>query len=325
MNCIHLINYFRQGGAENVAYNYIKVLNFLEVSSMIVGKPFSETYEKKFSKLAIIEYSLSQKIIAKADYIFVHSNQSLLRLFKYYRIIKKRNIRVIYIQHLRYSRSKFSLLSKLINLLCTDFVQITPITSSFVSKYVKIKTHFIVNFYINKYDQSQWPLIRTEIREKYNIPSDAIVVTFSGIFKPGKNVGEFVKLAEALQDNHKYKFMVIGDGPEADIVKAYTGNNLIWVGRVNDVEKYLIASDIYAFLSLFRGEMMPMALIEAISTNKYIVAYNTEINNFLLDNKTFLSIDKSILLRSNVPYGGNLKHYDLEYAQITLKNMLNNL
>ena len=199
MNCIHLINYFRQGGAENVAYNYIKVLKTLEVDSTIIGKPYSETYKSRFSELATIEYSLTKKMLEDANYIFIHSNQCLLRLLKYYRIIKKKNIRVIYIQHLNYNETKFRLLSTLINFLCTDFIQITPITSALVDKYIKIKRHFIVNFYISKYDKVQWPLIRNEIRNKYNMPQDSIVVSFSGIFKPGKNIGKFLELAKSME------------------------------------------------------------------------------------------------------------------------------
>lgn len=324
-NCLHLINYFRQGGAENVAYNYIKVLKSLEVDSVIIGKPYSKTYENRFLEFAATEYSITKELVKNANYIFIHSNQCLLRLLKYYRIIKKKNIRVIYIQHLNYNETKFRLLSTLINFLCTDFIQITPITSALVDKYIKIKRHFIVNFYISKYDKVQWSLIRNEIRNKYNIPQDSILVTFSGIFKPGKNIGEFIELAKSMQDNLKYKFLVIGDGPEADIVKTYTGENLIWVGRVNDVEQYLIASDIYAFLSKFEGEMMPMALIEAINTNKKIIAYDTEINNFLLSNQTLPYIDKSILDKSVLPDGANLKHYNMEYAYVKLNNLFNGL
>lgn len=320
MNCIHLINYFRQGGAENVAYNYIKVLKTLEVDSTIIGKPYSETYKSRFSELATIEYSLTKKMLEDANYIFIHSNQCLLRLLKYYRIIKKKNIRVIYIQHLNYNETKFRLLSTLINFLCTDFIQITPITSALVDKYIKIKRHFIVNFYISKYDKVQWPLIRNEIRNKYNMPQDSIVVSFSGIFKPGKNIGKFIELAKSMEYDSKYKFLVIGDGPEADIVKAYTGNNLIWVGRVNDVEQYLIASDIYVFMSLY--EMMPMALIEAINTNKHIIAYDTDVNNFLLDNQTFHDINEHTFYDSIVPTGEDLKHYDERYAHIELSKLV---
>jgi glycosyltransferase involved in cell wall biosynthesis len=320
MNCIHLINYFRQGGAENVAYNYIKVLKSLEVDSTIIGKPYSKTYESRFSKLATIEYFITPEVLGDTNYIFIHSNQCLLRLLKYYRIIKKNNIRVIYIQHLNYNESKFWLLSKLINFLCTDFIQITPITSTLIDRYIKIKKHFIVNFYIAKYEKTQWPLIRSEIRNKYNIPQDSIVVSFSGIFKPGKNIGKFIELAKSMQDDPKYKFLVIGDGPEADIIKAYTGNNIIWVGRVNDVEQYLIASDIYAFMSLY--EMMPMALIEAINTNKHIIAYNTDVNNFLLDNHVFHDINKHVIYDSIIPSGEDLKHYDEKYAYIELSKLV---
>jgi hypothetical protein len=70
------------------------------------------------------------------------------------------------------------------------------------------------------------------------------------------------------------------------LIDEYRGNNIIAVGCVNDVERYLISSDIYLFSS-FLQEMLPMALVEAINADLSILAYDTIINRFLLSNSTF--------------------------------------
>lgn len=165
--------------------------------------------------------------------------------------------------------------------------------------------------------------IKKSLREELGIAQNKIIVCFSAIFKPGKRVEDFIDLAKNCHENKKYHFILIGDGPERDLAVRYPHGNLTWVGRVSDVERYLIASDIYFFSSKFKQEMMPMALIEGIDMEKKIIAYPTEINNFLLDNMTFNDITDSSILNIPLPSGAELKHYDLEYGIKRLGEVLN--
>ena len=54
-----------------------------------------------------------------------------------------------------------------------------------------------------------------------------------------------------MRNDSSIEFLIIGDGPEVNLVKSYPYSNLHWIGRVNDVEQYLIASDIYLFSSIY--------------------------------------------------------------------------
>ena len=105
-----------------------------------------------------------------------------------------------------------------------------------------------------------------------------------------------------------------GDGEERYLVEDCRLKNVSYIGRVNDVESYLIASDIYLFLSLFSQEMLPMALVEAINTDKKIIAYYTGINEFLLGEYTVGSKEDVITLlkKAEVPFF--FKKYDMTYA-----------
>ena len=193
----------------------------------------------------------------------------------------------------------------MINWICTDFIQITPITNELIQQYIKIPVYFIINFYVNRYSSHEWGKIRNEVRTKLNIPAKKKLITFSAIFKPGKGLDFAIRLAMEMRNDSSIEFLIIGDGPEVNLVKSYPYSNLHWIGRVNDVEQYLIASDIYLFSSIYKQEMMPMALIEAINTDKRIVALKTNINDYLLSNQTYESLEKVIeaLKIDNIPSG----------------------
>ena len=163
---------------------------------------------------------------------------------------------------------------------------------------------------------------QNEVRTKLNIPAKKKLITFSAIFKPGKGLDFAIRLAMEMRNDSSIEFLIIGDGPEVNLVKSYPYSNLHWIGRVNDVEQYLIASDIYLFSSIYKQEMMPMALIEAINTDKRIVALKTNINDYLLSNQTYESLEKVIeaLKIDNIPSG--FKHYDMNYAIHKVKQMI---
>ena len=321
MLVVYLLNSIKHGGAENVAFNYAKVMKRMHISSVFIGKPASEEYAQKISEIGTIKYHVSGKILRDADIILVHSNLNLLKVLLF-RILplKWKRKKVIYLQHLLYSERKFKILALLINTICTDFIQITPITNTLVHKYIKTNINFIVNFYLNNYSENEWPKIRKEVRNELNIDNDHLLVTFSSILKPGKNISEFISLAKTSTNLTNISFLVLGDGVEANVVRNYDGNNLIWLGFVNDVERYLIASDIFVFLS--KQEMMPMALVEAINTNKYILCYNTIVNNFLVNGSTYDVITKNTLSLKNLPNGKNLTHYDESYAIMKLSKLI---
>lgn len=321
MKILHLINSIKPGGAENVVANYIRVCNELGYESVVVGSQNSEAYELQLKEIAKIEYSLSKSLLINSDVIFVHSNINLLRLIRFLPILKKKQIRVIYIQHLFFSERKFKILAQLINQICTDFIKITPLIEPFVTKYVKIPVHDINNFYLNRYSESQWPEIRQTVRKELGIDSTTKLVCFSAIFKSGKGLKDVINLANSMSKDEDVRFLIVGDGQEAHLLDGYPYDNLIWVGRQNDVEKYLIASDVYVFTSNLK-EMMPMALIEAINTNKQIFAYDTLINRHLLGDKVFDKISRMSIMNGLPANGIEVVHYDRNYGKKKLRDLI---
>lgn len=322
MYALHLINSIKPGGAENVAFNYVKVSKELGINSTIVGRQDSAEYEKYLQSVASVKYSLSKSDLRRADYVFIHSNINLLKILIRRPFLKK-NVRLFYIQHLRYSHFKFRVLAILINLLCSDFIEITPITKSLVKRYIKIDVHFIVNFYITRYQYAQYKVIRSQVRRELNINEDKKIIVFSAVFKPGKGLKDVIELARIMSYDKEYFFLIIGDGEESSLLMSYESANMKWIGRVNDVERYLIASDIYFFPSRFKYEMMPMALIEAINTDKAIAAYKTEINDYLLNGQTYETLFQICNDIKNDKVPKIFSHFDESYAKMKLSQIIN--
>lgn len=314
---LHLLKSLKHGGGETVALNYAKILNDLDVKSIFIGEKVSLEFSEMLSKYGDVQEGISKLDILKADYLFVHTNMNLLNLIRYLPIIKKHKKRVFYIQHLNYSERKFSILSKIINLVCTDFIQITPIISSNVKKYIKIKTSYLNNFYLNLEQEKDWDEIRQQKREELKIDSSANVIMFSAVFKEGKGLKDMLDLVLTTMESSEkeYVYLIVGDGPERHLIENFKyRNKVIWTGFVNRVEDYLIASDIYFFPSLFNLEMMPMALIEAINLDKKIVAYKTDINDYLLNNQTCNNLKEIIDYLENDSFPNNLMKYNYQYA-----------
>lgn len=325
LRVFQLLDKFRFGGGENVAVNYAIVLNKLGIKNYIVAEYMDDKFLKKLEDHNI-KYMSKDKLNENIDdIIFIHTNRNLLKMYMKY-IWKSRKPRIYYIQHLLYSEKKLKMLSKMINYVCDGFIQITPITENLIKKYINTEIIFFPNFYINKYSENEREQIRNNLRKELKISEKDYIVTFSGVFKKGKNVSHIIELSKMLEDQKNIKFLILGDGPEREIVKNNLKDNIIWPGLVDDVEKYLYASDLYFFPS--QKEMMPMALIEAINADLPIIAYETDISKFLLEKQFIaeglLEVKEKILEFYNIDFRkyNHKNKFDLNYGMEKLKKIL---
>ena len=139
----------------------------------------------------------------------------------------------------------------------------------------------------------------------------------------GKNVGKFIELAKAARKYNNMKFLLLGDGVDDEGAKTYKSENYRWMGFQSDVEKYLIASDVYLFVSLYKLEMLPMALVEAICYELFIACFDTDINRFLVKDKVYRDISVDIIRNFNsLPSGKEMEKYDEKYAFEKIKELL---
>lgn len=325
MKAIHLLGLLKVGGGQSVALNYSKILKQYGVDSTFFGVKYGNgEYEDFVENYVKVVHEIDKSLIKSMDYIFIHTNKNLLKMLLYrFFPLEWSKKKIIYIQHLNYPTWKFFLLSFIINFVCTDFIQITPITGRNVNRFIKTRKHFIVNFKLLSYAKEQWEGIRNKVRTELGYTDDDTVYVYSTRFMEGKNVAKFVELAKKASGEKHMKFLLLGDGPDDQEAKDYKADNYRWLGFQSDVEKYLIASDVYLFVSLYKLEMLPMALVEAINYDLAIASYDTDINRFLVDNKVYGEITlETIKGWKNLPNGKDLKKYNEEYAVKMIKELL---
>lgn len=145
---------------------------------------------------------------------------------------------------------------------------------------------------------------RREIRKKYNIPGDAIVIGNVARFSPQKNqrflIEVFSKLLNAKKqgteaDKSELYLMFCGDGElkaecEEQAKRLGVSDNVIFAGNCREVEKYYSAMDIYAFPSIYEG--LPGVVVEAQASGLICRISDTITDEVLLcDSAKSLSID----------------------------------
>ncbi len=121
---------------------------------------------------------------------------------------------------------------------------------------------------------------RAQVRSALGLPANARIVTTLSAFKPQKNLGDFVDVAErVLKDSPDAAFLLIGDGeqrPELEaLVKAKgLSDRFRMPGWRRDASEILAASDIFVLTSLWEG--LPRALVEAAALGIPSLCYDTD-------------------------------------------------
>jgi len=131
------------------------------------------------------------------------------------------------------------------------------------------------------------------LRQQYNIQEDEIIIGNIAAIAPHKDYFTFVDTAEILiRKNVKAKFLIIGDGPEREmIIKYIQSKNLqhkiILTGFRNDVPKILPELDLFLFTSKTEG--LGSSILDAYMCNVPVVATAAGgIPEIVIDEKTGL-------------------------------------
>ena len=138
---------------------------------------------------------------------------------------------------------------------------------------------------------------RAALRRRLGLPAEASIVTFTGRLLRGKGLET---LAEAFASQSPRAHLVIvgsGDGQALSVedvlrervARGDLAGRVIMTGRVDNVEDYLRASDVFAFPSVFEG--LGLSLIEAQACGLACVASRTGgIVDVVEDGKTGLLV-----------------------------------
>lgn len=128
---------------------------------------------------------------------------------------------------------------------------------------------------INKYKLN-------EIKSKWNLKDDDIVVLFVGRISSEKSIDFLINNhKELVKKNRKLKLLIVGDGPDLEkykklAIKNKIEKNVIFTGKVpwEEVPLYYNVADIFTTAS--HTETQGLTVIEAMAANLPVVALNDE-------------------------------------------------
>lgn len=116
---------------------------------------------------------------------------------------------------------------------------------------------------------------KSGLRERLGLKKDAFIFIYTGSFVSGKNIEYVLKgFARTYGDKSDKLFVLLGDGPELDRLRDEYAcyDNIIFKGRVLNVDEYLSASDVY--ISASKSEGLPNGVLEAIASGLPVILSN---------------------------------------------------
>ena len=121
-----------------------------------------------------------------------------------------------------------------------------------------------------------------EIKEQYGIKKDDFVILFVGRLAEEKNVTFLIEnQKELIEHNKKCKLMIIGDGPDADMLKEQAKelgieNNVIFTGKIpwEHIHEYYQVPNV--FVSASNTETQGLTLLEAMAAGVPVVALDDD-------------------------------------------------
>jgi len=102
------------------------------------------------------------------------------------------------------------------------------------------------------------------MRSRLGLPKEAQIVIFVGRLVPEKQVDHLVGFWRSIRSTlPQARLLILGSGPEDDILKQNADDGILFQGEQFDVAPYLQASDVFVLPS--RAEGLSVALLEALA------------------------------------------------------------
>jgi len=141
------------------------------------------------------------------------------------------------------------------------------------------------------------PVFEPMIRSQFNLDLDDFVFCTIGRLIKRKNIDDILMVFSEMKNSHKFKFVIIGEGPEHNHIKELISRlnlagKVILAGNVSDEEKFqlLDLSDCYVSSAIHEG--FGLVFLEAMESGLPVICYNRGgHNDFLVDRKTGFVVD----------------------------------
>ena len=255
-------------------------------------KSFRFNYGGYFYVIPLPFFSKAEEVVRKLNLDIIHSHQPYSLGSEALKFSKKLNIPLVFTYHIKYEDYSHyvplvpqSISKKYIRKVTTKYsnrcariiAPSTAIKKMLSDRGIKSSISIIpsgINIDNFKKDTEQ----KDEIRKKYNIKSDEILLITACRLTKEKNLEFLVKsFAKIKQRYNNIKFMIVGDGAvrkdlEKKAEELGIKNNIIFTGLVDRTEIVGLyqASDIFIFAS--KTETQGLVAVEAMAAGNPVVA-----------------------------------------------------
>ena len=261
----------------------------------------------KFSLKNIFSYIReTRKIIAISDYDVLHSHSLTYSLFLFFFARHKIPYRILHSHTSRtdggfLKKAYFNLVKKGVTNFATDNFSCSNLAS--IWAFGKKENITIIKNGIETDLFSYDSKFREEKRSEMKLTNSFVVGHIGRVTKPKNLIFALEVFKKVLEIKSDSVFVQIGDGPDLPKIKEYAKNlgvdqNVLFLGKRDDVSKYYSMFDVFLFPSLWEG--FPLSVIEA-QTSGLSCVLSSEITKEvkILDNCQFIHLDAGVDIWAN--------------------------
>ena len=155
---------------------------------------------------------------------------------------------------------------------CKEFAGVGKTTLEWI-KHFKIHSNLVLNNAVDleKFEQYKLDSSR-DFRKEYNIPDDAILISFVGRLTVEKGVRELVNVMKRVNEQrHDVYCLLAGGGYLKEPLEPIKSDNTFFVGQIptKEIVSLLCQSDIFCLPSYSEG--FPTCVIEACVCNSFVI------------------------------------------------------
>ncbi|MFW9873690.1 MAG: glycosyltransferase, partial [Candidatus Thorarchaeota archaeon] len=293
------------GGAEKVIYELATRINKKEFDVTIgclsfIGK-IGHRYEKKYKDILLfnqkrrINYLNTIDLIKwineyKIDIIHSHGTAALFEGAASKIVCSKASLlHTFHFGNYPHMKWKYLIGERIFAKFCDRLVAVSEQQRASVIQYLKINKSKICTIYngagANEYIGRKE--IIDSVRNEFGIKKNEYLVGAVAVLTRQKGIKYFIETARILKQRKDIKFLIVGDGPlKNELVQITARYNIkdkvIFTGWRTDVNRLLVAFDIFLMTSLWEG--LPIALLEAIAAGKPVITTRVGDNDKIVKN-----------------------------------------
>lgn len=281
---LHIVTYMGRGGLETMIMNYYRYIDRKKIQfDFLVHRDFEADYDAEIESLGGKIYRLPQlnpisdKYLKALDHFFEeHTEYPIVHChldcmagipLKY---AKKHNVlvRIAHAHSSSQTKDKKYLLKLYYKQKIRKYASHLLACADAAGKWMFQTNDFTV--LNNAIDTSKYKYneeTNMQIRGKWNVPKDAIVVGHVGRFAPPKNHMFLISVfAEIVKRNEKAILLLVGDGElrsnaEEQVKMLGLEKQVIFAGQCSNVDELLQCMNVFVFPSIYEG--LPVSLVEA--------------------------------------------------------------